>query len=243
MSEISQQNIEFYLSTKNPCPYLENKNERKLFTHLSGHKALVQMQLLSEHGFRRSQNIIYRPNCKNCSECKSTRVKIDAFELSKSQKRIINKNKDIKAIICETKVSDEHYELFQKYLNERHKDGNMAAMSFDEFNDMMTDTPVNSAIVEYHLKDGKKDVLVAVVLLDILLDGASMVYSFFDPRFDKKSLGVFMILDNILRLKEKKQKHLYLGYWVKGSKTMAYKINYKPIEFYSEGKGWQKLNK
>ncbi len=243
MSEQSQQNSQFYFSNENPCPYLPNKQERKIFTHLSGHKSQIHMQLLSENGFRRSQNIIYRPHCKDCLKCKSIRVKVKDFKASKSQKIIIRKNADIIATQMQAQVGQEHFKLFKKYLLTRHDDGGMTDMDFDDFKDMVEDTPVNSDIIEYRLTSNnkKKGQLIGVALIDIMFDGFSMVYSFFDPDFAKRSLGVFMIVENILRAKENRQDHVYLGYWVNGSKKMSYKANFKPLEFYKQDEGWLEL--
>ncbi len=243
MSEQSQQNVQFYFSHETSCPYLPDRQERKIFTHLSGHKAQMHMQLLSENGFRRSQNLIYRPHCKDCLKCKSVRVRVKNFKASKSQKLIIKKNSDIVATPMQTQVGQEHFKLFKKYLLTRHNEGGMADMDFDDFKDMVEDTSVNTEIVEYRLpsNDKGKGQLLGVALIDIMFDGLSLVYSFFDPDFSKRSLGVFMIVENILRAKENKQDHVYLGYWVNGSKKMSYKTNFKPLEFYKQDEGWLEL--
>ncbi len=244
MSEQPQHEISFYLSQPNSCPYLADRNEQKIFTYLSGHKAQMHMQLLSENGFRRSQNIIYRPSCKNCDECKSIRVVAKNYKPTKSHKRILQKNKIIKPQQIEAKATKEHYALFKKYLVNRHNEGGMADMDYADFKDMIEDTAINTSIIEYRLEINgeQKKQLVGVALIDILFDGISMVYSFFDPELNNFSLGTFMVIDNIYRSLARNNEYLYLGYWIKNSQKMSYKANFKPLEFYIEGSGWVTLN-
>ena len=236
MNEQSSDNIQFYISHTSPCPYLPDLEERKLFTHLSGHKAKFAFLLLSENGFRRSQNIIYKPSCESCSECKSVRVRVAEFTPSKSQKRVIGKNGDIASSMIMPVTTNEHFELFKKYLTARHQNGGMSDMNEDEFKDMVEDTAVNTRLVEYRLKQNDK--LIAVALVDILETGISLVYSFFDPEQKTRSLGTFMILDNILKAKENILKYVYLGYWIKSSKNMNYKTAFLPVEEFCDSLGW-----
>ena len=236
MNEQSSDNIQFYISHTSPCPYLEGLEERKLFTYLGGHKAKFAFLLLSENGFRRSQKLIYRPSCENCNECKSVRVRAAEFKPTKSQKRVNGKNSDIVSNMIMPITNKEHFELFKKYLNARHKNGGMADMNEDEFKDMVEDTAVDTRLVEYRLKQSDK--LIAVALVDILENGISLVYSFFDPTYKDRSLGTFMILDNILRAKKNILKYVYLGYWIKSSKNMNYKTAFLPVEEFCDSLGW-----
>ncbi len=243
MSEQSPENIQFYISEESPCPYLPEFNERKIFTHLFGKRAELLMQALSEHGFRRSQNIVYRPVCKNCSACKPVRIIVPQFLPSQSQRRIIKKNKDIVVTKKAAIATKEQYELFKRYLNGRHVDGNMAEMTYQDYVFMIEDSPVSSMIIEYRLndKDNVLGSLIGVALCDIMQNAISMIYSFFDIYYQSRSLGKFMILDNIERVRMMKLNYLHLGYWVHGSKKMHYKVEFKPLEYVNGESGWQAL--
>lgn len=249
MSIQTPENPQFYLSAPTPCPYLEGKEEQKVFTHLSGNRSQNLHQHLAHNGFRRSQNLIYRPHCQECHACKSARVCVEKFAPTKSQRRILNTNKDISRTVLTPRATDEHYDLFLKYLEARHKHGGMAEMNDEEFQDMIEDTPVASSLVEYRLHacqtpDGatnSNSPLLAVALIDNMADGFSMVYSFFDPQMGRRSLGNYMILDHITRAIEESYNYLYLGYWVKDSPKMHYKSTFRPIEIHSEQFGWNPL--
>ena len=227
---------QFYVTAPQECPYLDNKIERKLFTSLNGPDALVLNNALSQQGFRRSQNVLYRPSCSECSSCLSARIPVSNFTVSKSQKRVIKRNS---ALIREKKTpmaTDEQYTLFQKYVSFRHSKGGMATMDAMEFSSMIEETSVDTILCEYSFKKNNGDiVLAAVSLTDVLNDGLSMVYSFYDPDLSYLSLGKYMILDHVNLVKELALSYLYLGYWVKGSSKMDYKAQYKPLEVFKNG--------
>lgn len=232
---------QFYVTAPQECPYLDNKIERKLFTSLNGPDALVLNNALSQQGFRRSQNVLYRPSCSECSLCLSARIPVSNFTASKSQKRVIKRNS---ALIREKKIpsaTDEQYNLFQKYVSFRHSKGGMATMDAMEFSSMIEETSVDTILCEYSFKKNNGDiVLAAVSLTDVLNDGLSMVYSFYDPDLGYLSLGKYMILDHVNLVRELALSYLYLGYWVKGSAKMDYKAQYKPLEVFKNGQ-WLKL--
>ena len=149
--------------------------ERKLFTSLSGDNADRLNNSLSKQGFRRSQNVLYRPSCADCAACLSARIDVEAFAPSKSQRRTMNRNKDLKRLATSPWATEEQYELFRDYLDARHADGGMADMDVFEFAAMIEETPIRSRVVEYsHPERG----LTGVSLTDVLDDGLSMVYSF-----------------------------------------------------------------
>lgn len=233
---------QFYVTAPQPCPYLDNRTERKLFTGLSANNGKVLNDTLTYQGFRRSQNVLYRPACINCSACISARIRISDFKLTKSQKRILNKNKHLSRYYHSALATDEQYELFNKYLNARHSEGGMSEMSIFEYSSMLEETPVNTKIIEYNSKtENGRQKLECVSLTDILDDGLSMVYSFFDPELNKFSLGKFMILDHINIALDMGLKYLYLGYWVPGSKKMDYKSKFTSLELFINGE-WLNFN-
>ena len=181
---------QFYVTAPQKCPYIKGKIERKLFTALYGRNTVNLNDELSLQGFRRSQKVLYRPLCSNCSACLSIRVKVNEFYYSKSQKRVLNKNKNLIRVKKKPEATDEQYEIFKKYLNCRHLNGGMSDMDAHEFSSMIEETNVDSDIFEYwELKKNKKKQLVAVCLTDKNKDGLSMVYSFYDPKYNSQSLG------------------------------------------------------
>ncbi|UJQ95660.1 arginyltransferase [Mariluticola halotolerans] len=244
MTDQSPENSQFFLTAAMPCPYLEGREERKLFTHLSGRRASMLHHVLNEHGFRRSQNLIYRPACDGCSACRSVRIPAHDFTAGGRHRRILRRNQDIIGTQLSPRVSAEQYDLFKLYLETRHEGGGMTQMSYMDYEYMVEDTPVNSVLIEYRLaqSDGTTGPLVAVALSDLMDEGLSMVYSFFDPSHAARGLGNFMILDHIRRVIDSGLKYVYLGYWVPNSPKMAYKASFQPLEVQSGTAGWQRLD-
>lgn len=228
---------QFYVTAPQTCPYLDGMVERKLFTTLPPAGGQVLSNALSQQGFRRSQNVIYRPTCTGCTACQSARVLVNSFAPSKSQRRVLKRNSGLQRRLISPWATEEQFELFSRYLNSRHADGGMAGMSESEFAAMIEETPVETRLVEYTL-NGE---LVAVCLSDILSDGLSMVYSFFKPELAAQSIGTYMILDHIALAKQTGLKYVYLGYWVAGSGKMDYKARFKPLETFDNG-AWSLLN-
>jgi arginine-tRNA-protein transferase len=232
---------QFYLTAPQPCAYLAGREERKVFTTLSGSSAVSVNNALSHKGFRRSQSVIYRPACVGCSACMSIRIPVRAFCPSRAQRRILRRNASISRRPCEAWATETQFALFRRYLNERHADGGMADMDAFDYASMVDETPVNTMVVEYHEDDAQgRPRLVAACLSDVLGDGLSMVYSFFDPELAERSLGAFMILDHIAMAREMSLGYVYLGYWVSGSRKMDYKTGYRPFEL-CDGATWRRF--
>ncbi|MHA6261627.1 arginyltransferase [Arenibacterium sp. CAU 1754] len=229
---------QFYVTAPQPCPYLEGRMERKLFTALQGDKADKLNNSLSRQGFRRSQNVLYRPSCAECSACLSARIDVSRFEPSRSQKRIWRRNRHLRRKATSPWATEDQYDLFRKYLDARHADGGMADMDVFEFAAMIEETPIRSRVIEY--QDDDSDELVGVSLTDVLEDGLSMVYSFYAPDRPKASLGTHMILDHIEIARETGMPYVYLGYWVPGSQKMGYKAKFSGLEIYLGGE-WKKV--
>lgn len=228
---------QFYLTSPAPCPYLPEREERKVFTHLVGRRAVTLNNTLSESGFRRSQTIAYRPACENCRACVSVRVCVDRFEPSRNLSRNLKQNADIVGFSMPPHPTSEQYSLFRGYLDQRHRDGGMADMNVLDYTMMVEDSHVETRVIEYRKRGPDTSIngrgagpLLAVSLTDVLADGLSMVYSFFEPEEKDRSLGTFMILDHIERARRLGLPYLYLGYWVDGSRKMAYKARFLPQE-------------
>lgn len=221
------QRLQFYLTVPAPCPYLPGKMERKVFTPLDPLAGPHLNDYLTHSGFRRSQNVIYRPACETCNACRSLRVLVKEFSLSKSRRRVWRKNTDLTAEIVEPYATREQFDLLQRYLAHRHPDGGMIAMDFARYETMVEDCASRTFVTEYRDAD---DVLIACALIDEMSDGLSMIYSFFDPEASARSLGTFMILYHIDLCLRNDLPYVYLGYWVKGSRKMDYKATYGPAE-------------
>ncbi|MBW7922405.1 MAG: arginyltransferase [Rubellimicrobium sp.] len=230
---------QFFVTAPQPCPYLPGRTERKLFTAMQGEHAGALHDSLSKQGFRRSQNVLYRPSCGDCTACLSARIRARDFKPSRNQSRVLHRNADLRRRIIAPRATREQFSLFRSYLDSRHADGGMADMTLMEYAAMVEETPVNTRLVEY--RDRATRELVAVCLTDILDDGVSMVYSFFDPSRAATSPGTFLILDHIGIATGMALPHVYLGYWVPGSARMGYKARFHPLEVYAGGK-WQEVH-
>jgi arginine-tRNA-protein transferase len=212
--------------------------ERKLFTALQGQGAKQLNDSLSKQGFRRSQNVLYRPSCTDCSACMSARVRVDAFSPSRSQRRVAKRNAYLTRRATSPWATEEQFDLFRSYLDVRHADGGMADMDVFEFAAMVEETPIRTRVIEY--TDAATGELIAVCLTDILDDGVSMVYSFYDPDRERDSLGTYIILDHIEIAREAGLPFVYLGYWVPGSPKMGYKARFKGLELFVNGT-WEEM--
>lgn len=229
---------QFYVTAPQSCPYLKGRQERKLFTALQGEHAAKLNDTLSKQGFRRSQNVLYRPSCAECNACFSARIRVADFKRSKSQRRVQKRNADLTRRTRAPWASEDQYELFRAYLDDRHADGGMADMDVFEFAAMIEETPVKSRVIEYHtpaLEGNIRGPLTGVCLTDVLEDGVSMVYSFYAPERRATSLGTYIILDHIRIALDAGLPYVYLGYWVPGSPKMAYKSRFSALEIYRGG--------
>ena len=236
MTQHSRDTPQFYLTAPSPCPYLAGKEERKVFTHLVGERAPELNNILTQGGFRRSQSIAYRPACEGCRACVSVRVVAKDFQPSQSMRRIVRRNGDIGSDIRIAVPTSEQYAIFRAYLDSRHRDGGMADMTVLDYAMMVEDSHIETRIIEYrrrepgaaHSRAGGD--LLAIALTDVLSDGLSMVYSFFEPDEATRSLGTLMVLDHIARARRMGLAYVYLGYWVRGSRKMDYKSRFLPQE-------------
>jgi arginine-tRNA-protein transferase len=235
------QSHQFYVTAPQPCPYLAGKVERKLFTALQGDGACHLNDVLSHQGFRRSQNVLYRPSCAGCSACLSARIVVRDFRPSRGQRRVLRRNAGLERVARSPWATEAQYALFRRYLDARHATGGMADMDMSEFSAMIEESPVRSRVIEYYRPGRRGRELAAVCLTDVLSDGVSMVYSFFDPELARDSLGSFVILDHVAMAAESGLPYVYLGYWVPGSAKMDYKARFQPLEIFAEGR-WSLLS-
>ena len=234
---------QFYVTAPQPCPYLDGRQERKLFTALPLDNAGRLNDALSKQGFRRSQNVLYRPSCAECTACLSARIRVADFRPNRSQRRTLRRNSDLRREATSPWATEDQYALFRRYLDSRHSDGGMADMDIFEFAAMIEETPVKSRVVEYTAPPdmaGERRKLTAVCLTDVLDDGVSMVYSFYEPDRVGDSLGTYIILDHVEIARQAGLPYVYLGYWVPGSRKMGYKAKFGALEIYKNGR-WQAI--
>lgn len=238
---------QFYVTAPQPCPYLHGRAERKLFTALHGDGAADLNNALSRQGFRRSQNVLYRPSCESCVACMSARIRVADFQPSRTQRRLMRRNAGLRRLATSAWATEEQFDLFRRYLDSRHADGGMADMDIFEFAAMIEETPVKTRVIEYRCSADRPerlsagdDFLAAVCLTDVLDDGLSLVYSFYHPILQAASLGTYLILDHIEIARAAKLPYVYLGYWVPGSRKMDYKARFSALEIYKGGV-WQNI--
>ncbi|HEX2559610.1 arginyltransferase [Phenylobacterium sp.] len=231
--------LRFFLTAPSPCPYLPGRHERKVFAHLPLSDGASVNDSLTQVGFRRSQNIAYRPACESCSACVSARIPAADYLFSRGERRTLARNDDLERHLVEAEATMEQFDLLRRYLLARHAEGGMAEMTWPDYVAMVEDTAVRTHIIEYRLRSqdrGPGD-LVACALVDLMSDGLSLVYSFYDPTMSRRSLGSFMILDHIIQACLTSIPYVYLGYWVRGSEKMDYKVKFSPIELLRP-EGW-----
>jgi arginine-tRNA-protein transferase len=220
--------LRFFLTAPSPCPYLPERYERKVFAHLPLSDGATVNDSLTQVGFRRSQNIAYRPACEACTACVSARIPATDYIFSRSERRAIGRNEDLERHLVEAEATMEQFDLLRRYLTTRHADGGMAEMTWPDYVAMVEDTAVRTHIIEYRTRParggghvgghvGGLGELVACALVDVMSDGLSLVYSFYDPGQGRRSLGSFVILDHVIQACLTTLPYVYLGYWVRGS--------------------------
>ncbi|MBV8801121.1 MAG: arginyltransferase [Alphaproteobacteria bacterium] len=233
---------QFFLTPGGPCPYLPGRVERKVFARLTGNLAQQLNEALTHSGFRRSQMIAYRPACEGCTACISVRILVSEFSPSRSHRRIQKLNVDLVRQQVRAEATREQFALLRTYLDSRHAGGGMSDMGLFDYVAMVEETPVDTHILEYRraAPGGVHQQLMACALSDVLRDGLSMVYSFYHPGEDWRSLGTYMILNHIAEAKRRELPYVYLGYWIPGSSKMDYKARFRPMEALRP-EGWTRL--
>lgn len=223
----------FFVTAPAPCPYVAGRTERKVFAELKGDDSAEMNEALGRIGFRRSQNVVYRPSCDFCQACISVRVLAPFFQPSTTQKKLLKRNADLEVHACEPWSTEEQWALLRRYLVARHPVGGMAAMDGHDYADMVEQSPVETVVVEYRepAVDGRPGKLVGCCLTDKQSDGLSMIYSFFEPDSQtRRGLGTYIILDHIKRAGLAGLPYVYLGYWIDDCERMAYKKSFQPAE-------------
>ncbi len=227
----------FFATAPQPCPYIPGRIERRIVTELVGRDSIALHDQLSVAGFRRSHSIAYAPACSDCQACQAVRIRVDGFSPSRSQRRILIRNRGLMATEMEPNATTEQFKIFTAYQESRHSGGDMAQMDFQDYQALVEDTPVETSLVEF--RDPERG-LVGACLVDRVDNGLSAVYSFFKPEFHRLSLGTRMILWMIDRAKGLGLQYVYLGFWIANCPKMSYKANFQPLEA-RRPEGWKPL--
>jgi len=223
---------QFFATPPVACPYVPGRAERKLVVELVGNGSALFYDDLSRAGFRRSHRFAYRPACRGCASCVPVRIAVNDFSHTRSTRRIRNANLGITGRLLAPRATPEQFRLFAAYQRSRHSDSDMASMTYSDYRGMLEDTPVRSAVAEFRDACGS---LVAASLIDLLDDGVSAVYSFYDPQQPKRSLGTWSILWLVEQCRRQGQLYVYLGYWIADSPKMAYKARFPALEQLTDG--------
>ncbi|MBQ0732004.1 MAG: arginyltransferase [Oleispira antarctica] len=235
---MSDSSLMFYRHTEDSnCGYLPNLQSNSIFIDPDSEPSLDQLNLLHLQGFRRSGKLVYRPQCPECNACHSSRIINADFRASKNQKKAIKRNLDIRLRWVEAEFNEEHYQLYQHYIAQRHQNGEMFPASRDQYKGFLIEGHGTHKFLE--LRDSENS-LIGCCVVDIFYDGLSAIYSYFDPEQAKRSLGRFIVLALISQGQEMGLPYTYLGYWIKNSSKMNYKADYQPLEVF-DGETWRKL--
>lgn len=227
----------FYSTVAAPCPYLKGEVERKLATDISAFDAQWWANALSRSGFRRSHTVCYIPACPACKACISVRIIVEDFRPTKKMNKLARLNNGMKVSVIPNVATAEQYNLFHEYLAVRHMESEMNTMYFEEYRAMIEDAPIDCVLME--VREIESSELRGVMLVDVMDDGVSAVYSFFDPDLTRQSLGTFMVLKLVEYTKNLGLPYVYLGYYIEKCQNMAYKNQFQPLEYCIEGK-WKK---
>ncbi|MFB0980848.1 MAG: arginyltransferase [Alteromonadaceae bacterium] len=232
-------NIDFQLGITQsfPCNYLPNQQERLLVATDERLQNGEHYGWLMSQGFRRSGDQIYRPHCELCSACKSLRVLVKEFCLSKSQKRNTKKNNQFTIKISKEK-KESYYSLYEQYINTLHKDGSMYPATVEQYKSFIR----CNVTKQLYLEIWHDNELISVAVTDVLKDALSAVYTFYHPDYSRHGLGVFSILNQLSLAKAMEKKYIYLGYQIDDCKKMNYKNRYYPYQVLIDN-SWQTVNK
>jgi arginine-tRNA-protein transferase len=224
----------YTLNSDHECSYLPDTQANSVFLDPNDTVDINTYNTLNKQGFRRSGSHYYRPHCPSCNACTASRLLVADFQWKRRFKRLINKNKHLTLSIEAPVNNATTYDLFERYINKRHTDGDMYPASEKQFEDFLVSGREDSRFLCAY--DQNK--LIGIAVIDLLDDGISAIYSFFDPEYEKNGLGTWLILQNILLAKEAQATYVYLGYYIEHSKKMNYKADYQPLELFKNNQ-WE----
>ena len=223
----------FFATPEHECSYLEGRDATTMFVDP---RAQVDKRLYSQLtalGFRRSGSHYYRPHCETCTACIPVRIPAKRFKANRNQRRILKTNSDLEFRLAPVQYRDEYYELYDRYISRRHKDGDMFPPTRDQFRSFLVEGAIDSFFLEMrHPSLG----LLALAVVDLLDDGLSAIYTLFEPDAEERSLGTLAVLWQIEEARRRSLPHVYLGYWIRECQKMSYKTRFQPLEKLSQGR-------
>lgn len=228
-------NLAFYTTPPHECSYLP-REAITLFADPRARMDMVVYSTLVEVGFRRSGEYVYRPRCIACAACLPARIPAAAFQPNRSQRRTWARNADIAATVCGAAFRSDHFDLYRRYVKARHAGGGMDVDDPSQYITFLNSSWCDTRFVEFRVH-GR---LLAVAVVDLLLQGLSAVYTFYDPDEERRSLGVYAVLWLVEEARRRRLPGVYLGYYIRECAKMSYKANYRPLEVFRDGI-WQGL--
>lgn len=228
---------QFYLTPNHPCSYLPGREARTLFLDPRDTVDAASYSALTSVGFRRSGSHLYRPHCDGCKACVPVRVPVRQFRLKRRFRRVLEKNRDITVHWEEAHFNRRHFDLYARYIGDRHGDGDMYPPTADQFRSFLLSSWSDTAFMSLYLNEQ----LVCGAVTDQLGDGLSAIYTYFDPDFGDRSLGVFAVLKQLEYCLANELPYLYMGYWIRDAAKMRYKTDYRPIELFINSR-WIPMN-
>ena len=218
--------LDFYQDQPHPCSYLREQLARNIYPDPNRPVTKVLYDHLIQHGFRRSGDHVYRPHCPNCQACIPVRINLGHFSPNRTQRRCLRNNSDITIKMRPAEFNQAHFDLYKRYINQRHPDGGMENPTEESYCNFLLSSWADSAFIEFSLHDK----IVAIAVTDFVSRGMSAFYTFFDPDLTKRSLGTFAILKQIEIAREYGLSWLYLGYWIEACDKMSYKTKFSGLE-------------
>ncbi len=224
----SLRDLKVYTTYPHSCSYLRDQEATTLFVDPRQPVDQKLYSKLSVLGFRRSGNHIYRPHCTHCNACTPARVPIEGFTPTRRQKRIWQRNQDLRVISTDDISDDLAFDLYHRYISQRHADGDMYPPDREQYQTFLNSVWDCTRYFRFY----DKARLIGVAVVDRLEDGLSAIYTFFDPEADKRSLGTYAILWEVEQAREMSLDYLYLGYWIRDCQKMSYKADFRPLQVY-----------